>query len=120
MRFHATAEGNIPFTAQEEAEADIREAEWLAQQPQRDRAKAKEARQAAVDAITVTTSTGKPFDGNETAQGRMSRAIIGLQAANVPTIIWTLSDNTSVEVTLSELTEALILAGQEQARLWVI
>lgn len=30
MRFHATAEGNIPFTAQEELEADQREAEYLA------------------------------------------------------------------------------------------
>lgn len=80
----------------------------------------KAARQAAVDAIKVTVSTGKIFDGDEMSQTRMSRAIIGLQAAGVPTITWTLADNTSVDVTLAELTEALILAGQEQARLWVI
>jgi hypothetical protein len=30
MRFHATSEGNIPFTPEEELEADLREAEWLA------------------------------------------------------------------------------------------
>ena len=30
MRFRATSKGNIPFTAQEELEADQREAEWLA------------------------------------------------------------------------------------------
>lgn len=29
-RFHATVDGNIPFTAQEELEADQREAEYLA------------------------------------------------------------------------------------------
>lgn len=81
---------------------------------------AKRDRQAAVDAIKVTVSTGKTFDGDETSQTRMSRAIVGLQAAGVPTITWTLADNTSTEVTVAELTEALILAGQEQTRLWVL
>jgi hypothetical protein len=45
-RFHATAEGNIPFTAEEEAARDAEEAQWelekaqLAKtQYQRDRAK---------------------------------------------------------------------------------
>jgi len=45
-RFHATAEGNIPYTAEEEAERDAEEAQWelekaqLAKtQYQRDRAK---------------------------------------------------------------------------------
>lgn len=80
----------------------------------------KADRQAAVDAIQVTVSTGKTFDGDETSQTRMSRAIIGMQAAGVPTLTWVLADNTSTEVSLSELTEALILAGQAQAAVWVI
>lgn len=84
------------------------------------RANAKAARTTAVAAITVTTSTGKTFDGDENSQTRMARAIIGLQAASVPTIIWTLADNTIVAVTLAELTEALILSGQQQAALWPI
>ena len=83
------------------------------------RAEFKQQRQTAVDAITVTTSTGKTFDGDETSQTRMSRAIIGLQAAGVPTINWTLADNAVAEVTVAELTEALILSGQAQAALWV-
>lgn len=44
-RFKATPEGNVPFTEQEEAEADAREAQWLIEQAelaktqyQRDRA----------------------------------------------------------------------------------
>lgn len=82
------------------------------------RAAAKARRQAAVDAIQVTSSTGKVFDGDEISQGRMSRAIIGMEAAGAPSIRWTLADNTGAEVTSAELTEALILAGQEQARLW--
>lgn len=81
---------------------------------------AKTARAKAVAAITVTVSTGKVFDGDESSQTRMSRAIVGMQAANVPTIQWTLADNSVVDVTLAEITEALILAGQRQAELWPI
>lgn len=84
------------------------------------RAEAKVARTAAVAAITVTTSTGKVFDGDETSQTRMARAIIGLQAAQVNTINWTLANNVSTSVTLAELTEALILSGEAQAALWPI
>jgi hypothetical protein len=84
------------------------------------RAEAKAARATAVAAITVTTSAGKVFDGDETSQTRMARAIIGMQAASVGTISWTLANNQSVTVTIAELTEALILAGQEQAALWPI
>ena len=87
--------------------------------PVRLREEAKQARQQAVDTITVTVN-GKVFDGDETSQTRMSRAIIGMQAANVGTITWTLADNTVTEVTLAEITEAMILAGQRQAELWPI
>lgn len=78
----------------------------------------KQQRQAAVDAITVTVN-GKVFDGDEVSQTRMARAIIGMQAAQAATINWTLADNTVTQATVAELTEALILAGQRQAELWV-
>ena len=80
---------------------------------------AKQQRQAAVDAITVTVN-GKAFDGDENSQTRMARAILGMQAAGVETITWTLADNTTTSATLLELTEALVLAGQRQSELWVI
>ena len=83
------------------------------------RSAAKAVRAAAVVAITVTVGS-KLFDGDETSQTRMARAIIGMQAANAPTINWTLANNESMSVTIAELTEALILAGQEQAALWPI
>lgn len=79
---------------------------------------AKEARSAAVAAIRVTIDSGKIFDGDELSQGRMARAIIGLQAAGAASMMWTLAGNEVVDVTLAELTEAMIRAGQEQARLW--
>lgn len=84
------------------------------------RAAAKAARATSVAAITVTVTSGRVFDGDETSQTRMARAIIGMQAAAAPTINWTLANNVSTPVTVAELTEALILAGQAQAALWPI
>lgn len=101
-------------------EATTEEIASFAPTPEQVRANAKLAREAAVSAIKVTTSTGKQFDGDEVSQGRMARAVIGLQAANVPTITWVLANNTPAEVTLAELTEALVLAGQAQAAIWII
>jgi len=89
-----------------------------AQEALRLREEWKQQRQAAVDSITVTVN-GKIFDGDEVSQTRMARAIIGIQAAQVESLVWTLADNTVTSVTVAELTEALILAGQAQAALWV-
>lgn len=72
-----------------------------------------------VEAIKVTTTAGNTFDGDEVSQGRMSRAIIALQAAGVSSTQWVLADNTVLEATVTELTEALILAGQAQSAIWI-
>lgn len=80
----------------------------------------KVQRQAAVDAIQVTTSAGHTFDGDEVSQTRMARAIIALQATGTPSVTWVLADNSVIEATAAELTEALALAGAAQAALWVI
>ena len=84
------------------------------------RAQAKAQRQAAVDAIKVTTQAGHTFDGDETSQTRMTRAVMAMQATGTPSVTWVLADNTVIQATATELTEALALAGAEQARLWVI
>lgn len=83
------------------------------------RARFKVARQTAVDAIKVTTTSGLVFDGNEVSQGRMARRIVALQAAQLSVTAWVLADNSEVVVTLAELQEALLLAGDMQTRLWV-
>ena len=85
---------------------------------QSEREEWKQQRQQAVDSITVTVN-GKVFDGDELSQTRMARAIIGMQAAQVSELVWVLADNTPTMVTVAELTEALVLAGQAQAALWV-
>lgn len=77
----------------------------------------KAARAAAVKAIAVTTEAGNTFDGDEESQGRMARAILALPVDG--TVTWVLADNTTIQATAAELTEALALAGAEQARLWI-
>lgn len=83
-------------------------------------AAAKAARQVAVDSIKVTTQAGHTFDGDEVSQGRMARAILALDAAGQASTTWVLSNNTPTSVTRDDLQQALVLAGQEQTRLWLL
>lgn len=111
-------EDNVVHTVQEQVDAAIqREADETSF---RLRQTAKQLRQSQVDNIKVTTTSGKTFDGDETSQTRMARAIIALQATGTPTVTWVLADNTPTTATVAELVEALALAGAAQANLWVI
>jgi len=49
-RFHATPNGDVPFTAEEEAARDAEEAAWAAGEKDRNNATMKEARAAAYKA----------------------------------------------------------------------
>lgn len=83
---------------------------------------AKAERAKAVAAITVVVD-GMTFDGDETAQGRMARAITMFQASSLPedtTTAWVLADNTVAQVTVNQLAQALLLAGQKQTELWTV
>lgn len=101
------AEGNTPEPVDPPSEADLRE-------------QFKVERAAAVAALTVTTQAGNTFDGDEVSQGRISRAILALQAAGAGSVTpWVLADNTVIQANAAELLEALTLAGLEQSRLWV-
>lgn len=82
---------------------------------------AKTDRAEAVARITVEVD-GMVFDGDEKAQDRMARAITMFQASNLPddyTTAWVLADNTVAQVTVNQLAQALLLAGQKQSALWV-
>ena len=105
---------NIDFSKMITAEAK------RAELAQAEREAFKRARAAAVEGITVTTSSGRVFDGDELSQGRMARAILGLESAGEGAVVrWVLHDNSAVDVGAPELREALALAGQAQADLWV-
>ncbi len=84
------------------------------------RDEAKAARTTAVNAIKVTTEAGNTFNGDEVSQGRIARAIIALQAEGSSTVTWVLADNTSIQASAAELSEALTLAVSAQAALWGI
>lgn len=83
------------------------------------RAEWKAERADLVASIKVTTKLGHTFDGDEESQGRMARAILGLQVVPGGSVTWVLADNSVLEVGAAELSEALALAGAEQARLWI-
>lgn len=84
------------------------------------RARLRWDRVLAVQAIKVTTAAGNTFDGDEISQGRMARAIIALNATGTPSVTWVLANNSTIQATAAELTEALSLAGAAQAAIWVI
>ena len=77
----------------------------------------KKQRADKVANITVEVD-GMVFDGDETSQARMARAIV-LMARSDEKTLWVLADNTQVEVTKAQLKQACILAAKRQTELWV-
>ena len=80
---------------------------------------AKNLKVEKVSQLKVTVTSGKVFDGDETSQDRMVRAINIASISGQIQTQWKLADNTIVMVTLDELKEALALAGQEMSRIWL-
>lgn len=99
--------------------SDAEKQAWHAHQDAQAQQQTKTNRDEAVARIQVTTTSGKTFDGDETSQTRMARAVVALQAAGQTETVWVLADNVPTTVSLDELAEALALAGAEQTRLWV-
>ena len=81
-------------------------------------AAAKALRQATVDSITVTTQSGKKFDGDELSQDRMNKAISVAAITGLTSCTWVLADNVPTIVTVNELKEALALSFQAMGAVW--
>lgn len=79
---------------------------------------AKAERARAVAALTVEVD-GMVFDGDETAQERMSRAVV-LADSMDETTEWVLADHTVAVVTADQLRRACRAAGKAQTELWVV
>ena len=82
---------------------------------------AKKERAAVVEAIVVTVN-GMDFNGDEVSQSRMTRAILLAVAfgkdTDTTTTKWVLADDTVAYPTIRQLAQALMLAGEEQTRVW--
>lgn len=74
-------------------------------------------RTAIVARITVTVD-GMIFDGDEISQGRMDRASRVMEKQSIESMPWTLTDNTVVEVTYTQLDTAVFLSGVKQSSVW--
>jgi hypothetical protein len=73
---------------------------------------AKQAKLQALASITVTTQSGKVFDGKDLDQQRMVSAIMSADVVGITETYWKLADNSVAMVTLDELKEALALSIQ--------
>ena len=80
----------------------------------------KQAKADALNSITVTTKNGNTFDGNETARGNITSAILSAEVIGKTDDTWKLADNTSAVVTVQELKEALALSIQEVGRIVMV
>lgn len=80
---------------------------------------AKRYRAAQVAAITVVVD-GMTFDGDETAQSRMARAITAAETAGMDSTVWVLADNTVATVTKAQLQQALTKAMLAMSELWTV
>lgn len=75
-------------------------------------ADAKKDKLLLLNSISVTTSSGKVFDGNETARNNMMSAIMTAEYTGQTTAEWKLADNSKAIVSVDEVKEALALSIQ--------
>ena len=78
---------------------------------------AKQAKLEALATLTVTTTAGNVFDGDDTARSDMMAAIQASDILGVTSSNWKLADNSWKLIELAELKEALALAIQAKGNI---
>ena len=112
----APEEGKVEFWAQFGVTYSERELTPEEQEAQ-NLAVAKRERAAKVAAIKVEVD-GMTFDGDESAQSRMARAITAAETAGLDSTVWVLADNSVATVTKTQLQQALAKAMVAMGELW--
>lgn len=112
----APEEGKVEFWAQYGVTYSERELTPEEQEAQ-DLVIAKRERATKVAAIKVEVD-GMTFDGDESAQSRMTRAITAAETAGLDSTVWVLADNTVATVTKVQLQQALAKAMVAMGELW--
>jgi hypothetical protein len=87
-RFHATANGHVPFTPEEEAEWDAEEAAWAAGENDRLAAAAREKRNALLAESDWTQVADTPVNNLAWAIYRQNLRDVPNQPGFPVTIIW--------------------------------
>ena len=80
---------------------------------------AKRQRAEQVAAIKVEVD-GMLFDGDETSQSRMARALEVASITGMKSTVWVLADNTVATVTVEQMQKALSQAMLQMGELWTI
>ena len=107
----APEEGKVAFWAQYGVTYSERELTPEEQEAQ-NLAIAKRERAAKVEVDGMT------FDGDESAQSRMARAITAAETAGLESTVWVLADNAVATVTKAQLQQALSKAMLAMADVW--
>tara|TARA_R110001632_G_C11232670_1_gene406826 strand:+ start:566 stop:847 length:282 start_codon:yes stop_codon:yes gene_type:complete len=87
-RHHATASGNIPFTAAEETARDLEEAAWTAGADDRAAAHARDKRNDLLAATDWTAMADAPTQATAMTTYRQALRDITSQSGWPTTIIW--------------------------------
>ena len=82
-----------------------------------ERAKHERAKQVAAIKVEVD---GMTFDGDETSQSRMARALEVASITGMESTVWVLADNTVAEVTVAQMKQALSKAMLKMGELWTV
>lgn len=106
---------NLGVTYTEEPDPEPTEEEKEAQKLE----EAKRLRAQQVAAIKVEVD-GMIFDGDETSQSRMARALEVASITGMGSTVWVLADNTVAEVTVAQMQQALSKAMLEMGELWTV
>jgi hypothetical protein len=77
------------------------------------------SKEQMVESILVTTTAGNIFNGDEKSQDRLTRAITIAGITDETSTEWKMANNEIVSVPLSELKEALTLAGKAMRDIWL-
>ena len=87
-RFHATPDGNVPFTAEEESEADAGLAKWESEAADRQAAEVRKERNDKLEGSDWTQVIDAPVDRDAWAVYRQALRDISAQAGFPWTIDW--------------------------------
>jgi hypothetical protein len=87
--YHATSEGNIPFTAEEEAEWEAQQAAWTAGADARKAAEVRAERNAKLDATDKTQAVDTPQAiKDKYAPYRQNLRDVPAQSGFPNTVVW--------------------------------